>query len=100
MLVFESAEIYIQSSENLKEKICRIEAIIKALEDKALTAIKDEDLIEYTLDDGQQKIKTVFRGVNAILRAIKGYEQLLQMYANRFNGRITVLKDRNSQRTH
>lgn len=100
MPIFQSAEIYIQSSENLKDKICRIEAIIKALEDKALTAIVDEDVMEYTLDDGQTKIKTIFRGVGSILRAIQGYEQLLQMYANRFNGRITVLRDRNSQINH
>jgi hypothetical protein len=99
MVEYESASIYIRSATELCDKIARIDAIITALEDKALDAAANDDLMEYSLDDGQTKIKTVYRGVKSILNAIMGFEQLRQMYINRLNGRVVRLVDSKSFRT-
>lgn len=93
MIYFDSAAIYIESATTLQEKIAKIDAIIVALEATALTAAGNEDLTEYSLDNGQTKIKCVYRGSESIIKSIKAYEQMKQMYVNRLNGRRIRLVD-------
>ncbi len=94
MAEYESIRVYIQSGQTLEEKICKIEAIIDALEDSVLAQVElGQDVSEYNLDDGQTKIRTVNRSVLEIKRMIDGYEQLLQRYANRLNGHVVRLVD-------
>ena len=91
MVVYDSTSIFIQSATTLTAKIVRIDAIILLLEDTALKAAGGDDVEEYSLDDGQTKIKKVFRGSASILKAIYDYEKLRIMYANRLNGRVSRL---------
>jgi len=90
---YESEQFYIESATSLRARLARIEAIITALETTALRAAATGDLTEYSLDDGQTKIRTVYSTVESIIKAIKGFEQLKQMYAQRLTGRITRLVD-------
>lgn len=93
MVEYDSALIYLQSKTDAKSKIIAIDAIIDQL---LLTAAKGalaEDVTEYWLDDGQSKIKTVRRGVAAITKSIEELEKLKQLYINRINGRVFVLRD-------
>ena len=80
----------------MEAKIVKIDAMIEALLDLALSAAGKRDIAEYRLDDGQTKIKTEFRGLSAILRAIDDYEKLRQRYFNRLNGRTMQLRDSKS----
>lgn len=96
MAHFESISLFIETATCLKDKILKIDAIIVALEDAALKGAEGQDIDEYWLDDGQTKIKNVFRDPNQIFNAIIRYERLRQMYLNRLNGRGMRLVDFNS----
>lgn len=93
MIIFDSATIYIQSATTLADKIAKIDRVIDALEDLSLTAAANENITEYTLDDGQTKISQIYRGVEAIQRSINAYEAIRQRYINRLNGRGVRLVD-------
>ena len=93
MVYYESEQFYIESANSLRARITRIDAIITALETTALRAAATGDLTEYSLDDGQTKIRTVYSTVESIIKAIKGFEQLRQMYIQRLTGRVVRLVD-------
>lgn len=93
---FESEKLFIDSATDMEAKIVKIDAIIAALLDLSLSAVGKQDIAEYWLDDGQTKIKTQFRGMSAILKAIDDYEGLRQRYFNRLNGRTMQLRDSKS----
>lgn len=96
MSVFDSETIYLNGVTEMFDKVKRIDAIIKALLTLAEGAAGNDDVVEYMLDDGQTKIRTEFRGMSSIMRAIKDYEALRQMYFNRLNGRTMRLVDSQS----
>lgn len=98
MVIYNSAEKYIQSQTTLCGKIAKIDAIIEVLESTALKSAANDDINELMLDDGQTKIKTIYKGTDAVLRSIKGFEQIREMYVNRFNGRKFKLVDGSSLR--
>lgn len=93
MVEYDSAYIYIDSASDLRSKITRMDAIIEALEDAALKGAATGHLTEYSLDDGQTKIKTAYRSVNEIFNAINAFSRLRQLYINRSNGRVMRLVD-------
>ena len=96
MATFETITIYLETATCLKDKITKMDAIITALEDAALKGAEGVDIDEYWLDDGQTKIKNIFRDPNQIFKAIISYERIRQMYLNRLNGRSFRLVDFNS----
>jgi len=93
MVIYDSSLVYIQSATTIVGKIAKIDAIISALEDTAIKSAVNEHITEYSLDDGQSKIRTIYRGTAAVLKSIQAFEQLKQMYVNRLNGRVTRLVD-------
>lgn len=98
MVIYDSASIYIEDADTIEAKIIRLDAIITALEGAALTSAAGQDVTEYSVDDGQTKIKTVIRGTDAIFKSIQAFEKLKQMYINRLNGRMFTLVDGKSFR--
>jgi hypothetical protein len=90
---FDSADVYIQCASTLQDKITRIDAIITALEDTALKAAANDNISEYSLNDGQTVIRTVYKGADAVLNSIMAFERIRQMYVNRLNGRVFRLVD-------
>jgi conjugal transfer/entry exclusion protein len=85
---------YITSRASNKAKIEAIELLIDSMYDKMIDAIDDSGTASYTLDDGQMKISTEFRSLDQIIKGIQALETQLQMYINRYNGRITILRGR------
>ena len=76
------------------ERVNRIDQIITALELRVLDAgAGNSDIDEYSLDDGQIKIKTKYRSVDSMYTAIQGFEALKQKLLNKLNGRVTVARD-------
>lgn len=88
MVEYDSAAIYIQSSTDLCDKIAKIDLIIAALEDTALSSAANDNIEEYWLDDGQSKIKTKYKGTDEIFKSIYSFEKMRQIYVNRLNGRV------------
>jgi len=96
MVIYDSSKIYIDSATDICDKITRINDIITALEDTALKSATNDDISEYWLDDGQTKIKTVYKGTDAVLASIKSLITLKQYYVNKLNGRQVRLVDSKS----
>ena len=99
MAIYNNISLYLEDATCLKDKIVKLDAIITALEDSALKGAEAQDIDEYWLDDGQTKIKNVFRDPNQIFNAIINYEKMRQIYLNRLNGRGMRLIDFNSNKT-
>lgn len=93
MVVYDTAASYIGSCTTLQAKITAIDAIITALETQALTAAGQSDISEYSLDDGQTKIKTVYRNAMDVANAITAFETIKHRYINQLTGRRTRLVD-------
>ena len=85
---------YIINSTDLKERYDRICQIVVALEEQQLAAVGNSDIDEYTLDDGQTKIKTVYRNPESIAKAILRYEQICNRILQELTGTgIVALRD-------
>jgi hypothetical protein len=98
MVVYDSAYIYIESASDLLDKIAKIEAVLVAMNTALLKAVTGETVSEYSIDDGQTKIKTVSRSISDITRGINGLERIKQGYINTYNGRASRLVDSKSLR--
>ncbi len=93
MVYFDSSSIYITSATDLQTKIARCEAVIEALFTAAEKAAANEDISEYSLDDGQTKIKTVYKSTASVMAAIEVFQTQQQRYINQLNGRAVRMVD-------
>lgn len=84
--------VYIESATGLKTRLDRIVAIIEALELRQVEVIGNSDVEEYSIDDGQIKIKTIYRSSEQIAKAIEAYEKLKQKLLNQLNGRVMAVR--------
>ncbi|HET8827764.1 MAG TPA: hypothetical protein VFM79_00410 [Pelobium sp.] len=53
---------------------------------------------EYQMDDGQMKVRTRYRTPKDVQAGVQSLETMKQLYQNRLNGRVTVLRDSRSFR--
>jgi len=84
--------VYLESASGLLERLTRINQIIEALEIRALGVVGNADVEEYMIDDGQVKIKTLYKSSESIEKAIEAYDRLKQRIINKLNGRGMVLR--------
>jgi len=89
MVYYDTCGIYVQSATSLQDKLTKINAIIDVLYSSALNAAGNNDITEYSLDDGQVKIRTVYRDSGQIMKSIDVLERQKQSVLNQLNGRIT-----------
>lgn len=93
MPVYTSVGLYIETAASDAERYERVDAVIDALEAQLIKAAANENIAEYSLDDGQTKISTVYRSVESIEKAIFSMIRLKNYYANKLNGRVVTLVD-------
>lgn len=97
MVTYQSTYEYINTPAELSVKIARLKNIINAYSETLLAGATTGNILEYSLDDGQSKIKTVYRGATDLANSIQGLEKLLEIYIVRYNklknGSITRLSD-------
>ena len=93
MVTYNSTFEYVDSATTTKDRITRINAVILAMEGELLKGVDSSNISEYWLDDGQTKIKTIYRGVEAISKSITALDQLKQRYIARLQGRVVTLVD-------
>ena len=48
---------------------------------------------EFSLDDGQMRVRTKYRSIADVEAGIKSLLRLKSHYVNQYNGNITVLRD-------
>ena len=92
-VVYDSAGIYVASRTTNLQKIAAIDAIISKLEEMALISAGTINIDDYSLDDGQTKIKTKYRSGADITTAIMDFMKIREIYINRVNGRQIRLVD-------
>jgi len=91
---------YIASIADLQAKIAAIDVVINnniALMGQQTTAQAGGTSM-YELDDGQIRIKVIYRSVNDLLNINTGLERMQQMYIRRLNGSAVVLRDKRTFR--
>ena len=86
---------YVNSPESLRDRIIRIDNLILSMEAKLLESVDSANYQEYQMDDGQMKVRTVYRSVKDVTAGILSLEQIKQRYINRLNGSVTVLRSGN-----
>jgi len=79
-----------------KERIAKIDIIIDALLDASVIGAGSSCVVEESLDDGQTKIKSIYRSMSEVETAIHRFTRLQTKYANMCKGRSTRLRDRDS----
>ena len=84
--------LYIQEAASTFERVQRIESIINALELQMLSATANEPIQEYSLDDGQVKIRTMYRSIKGMQDGIFVLEQMKNRLINQLNGHVMALR--------
>lgn len=86
---------YIESKTTLQAKIAAYDLIIAGLETTMLLAVESGHVKQYEFDDSMMKVRSEYRSVDDIAKAMMGYEKIRQIYINRLNGRVSVLRGGN-----
>lgn len=92
---YNTITFYIDSRTGLRDKVYAIQDIIDALELRLVDVAAGQAAVtdEYQLDDGQMRIRTVYRSIADVNAGIASLERLKQKYLNRLNGRSIALRD-------
>lgn len=85
MVVYTSAYEYIHSTTDLLTQIDKIKQIISALTQAMLDGAPTSNILEYSLDTGQSKMKTVYKGAQDIVNQISALEKLCDIYIVKYN---------------
>lgn len=88
-----SAILQSETKVTAQDRVNKINAIIDSLIDAQIEFQADPNKQEYGFDDGQTKIKMVYRDIAAVAAAIVVWERTKQIYLNRYNGRMGRLMD-------
>jgi len=93
MIRYDSEGLYLESATTAQAKIAACDAIIDKLLILSATAADGDNIQEYSLNDGQVIIRTLYRSSKQIADAINGFEKIRQRYLARINGRVVRLVD-------
>lgn len=93
MAQYLTCDLYITSVKSDKARYDRIDAVIDVLEDQLIKSALNSSVSEYSLDDGQTKISTVYRSTEEVEKAIMSMIRLKNYYENKLNGRMVRLVD-------
>lgn len=97
---FESITLFLESEQTIVGRISALDKLIDAmiLSLAEHTSGAGATISEYQLDDGQVKIRTAYRSIKEVEDGLQALEKMRQIYINRYNGRVTVLRDEKSFR--
>lgn len=86
------------SSDSVKAKIVKIDAIIDALLITAMTSVTNGHIVEYEMDNGQTRTNVTYSKTSEITNAIQTYENLRVYYDNKLKNRNVRLVDQSNFR--
>jgi len=93
---YDSVSDYLQSADDMKDRITKIDGVIAGLYLSLEKAVSSGHIQEYHIDDGQSRIRTIYRSVPDIEKGILGFEKLRVLYENKISGRVINLRDFNT----
>ena len=96
MARYDTEQLFLESATDLKAQITQVDLVISGLISAAIAATSDQDLEEYSLDDGQTKIKIRSRTPAQLSVAVMQWKVIKQMLVNQVNGRAVRLMDSKS----
>ncbi len=100
MITYDNFGLYIIKDRDLRSRICNIDKVIDALIVSAANSAGTANFSEYDLDNGQSKVKTVYRSPKDVSDAIMAFEKIKQMFINQLNGRtFRMIDEKNLMRT-
>lgn len=82
---------FFESKSKLIGKIATYDLLIEGMEKAILESTVSGHLIQYELDDGQMKVRSMFRSTKDMIGSMEGLIKLRQYYINKHNGRVTRL---------
>lgn len=85
MVTYQSTYDYITKPTDLLIRINRIQTIIDTFENAIVANAANAHLQEYSLDDGQSKIRTGYRSMKELTDGLMGLDLLLQRLIVRYN---------------
>lgn len=86
---------YFEEKSKLIGKVETYDILIEGLENAILESTVSGHLVQYELDDGQLKVRTMYRSIKDMITAMNGLMMLRQRYINKYNGAVTVLRGGN-----
>ena len=84
---------YIKNSQGNQDRYNRLIAIRTEMEGTLLRGAFNGEYDEYNLDDGQTKLKVIYRNQTEVVNAINAIDSLITKVQNRLIGRTFGLKD-------
>lgn len=81
------------SRSQIYARIAQIQAIVSSLLTTAMTSVMSGNIIEYELDTGQTKTRTIYSKTSEITATVMEYEKLIQYYQNKLVSRNVRLVD-------
>ena len=84
-----SIDQYFECKSKLIGKIATYDIIIEGMEKAILESTVSGHLIQYELDDGQMKVRTMYRSTKDMIASMEGLIRIRQYYKNSHNGRVT-----------
>lgn len=94
-LEYMTIDQYFECKSKLLGKIATYDLLIEGMEKAIDTATLSGHLNQVELDDGQMKLRTNYRNIGDMTKALLGLEQARQRYVSKYNGRVTVLRGGN-----
>ena len=82
---------YVEVKSKLIGKIATYDALIDAMEKAIMTSTVSGHLVQVEVDDGMMKVRSNYRSVDSLTKAMTGLIRLREMYINQYNGRTVRL---------
>ncbi len=96
MREYTRAGLYLDTKSSITDKIKAVQSIIDALLVAAADSTSKTGIEEYTLDDGQTKIRQTYKSTEDIWKGIKAFETLKNYYISQRDGReMRVVPEQN-----
>lgn len=86
---------YIECKSKLIGKVATYDILIEKMESSLLEATLSGHLSEIEVDDSMMRVRSRYRSITDLQRALNGLIRMRQYYINKYNGRVTVLRGGN-----
>lgn len=83
---------YVDCKSKLIGKVATYDLLIESMEKAILEATVSGHLNQWEMDDGQMKVRSMYRSIGQMTDGLQGLRKIRQDYINQYNGRVTVLR--------
>lgn len=83
---------YVECKSKLIGKVATYDILIESMEKAILEATVSGHLNQWELDDGQMKVRNMYRSIGQMTDGLQGLRKIRQDYINQYNGRGMVLR--------